>query len=312
MVTLLTSGRLTCQDVDWNLNNGFITSVEAGWLRAPIVCKKSLGSLLEQLIGSAQNWGVQLSSISVEDLRTGEHWAVNGDQQMSFNSATKFPWAIMATATVGPAAVEPFASPVFVDSDNIAAGALIDLAGGIDHVNSYWYPTLGMSRSCLQRWDYGIPREFTGNCGYAPNPVFDLANGHAFYNYDTANDMTAVLSRFWRGRVPGLDAVGRARLLEWSTWPTADWGPEGHGTMTGYLPSWAWPSVHHKIGWYFDPFITASDVGIVDLPGTTYAIALAAYGGQSSAAQAQFLALASCEIYRSLNEDGAWSCAPPA
>lgn len=312
MVTLLSSGRLTCEDVDWNLNNGFITSAEAGWLRAPIICKKSLGSLLQQLVGSAPNWGVQLSAIAVEDLRTGERWSANGDQQMSFNSAAKFPWAIMATAAAGTSAVEPYAASVFVDSDNIAAGALIDLAGGIDRINSYWYPALGMSRSCLQRWNYGTPREFSGNCGYAYSPVFDYSNGHEFYNYDTPDDMTTVLDRFWSGRVPGLDAAGRAKLLEWSTWPAAAWAPDGQGTMTGYLPPWTWPSAHHKIGWYFDPFLTASDVGIIDLPGTTYALAMAAYGGQSSAAQAQFLALASCEIYRSMNQDGAWSCSPPA
>ena len=285
-----------------------LTAIPARPERAEAAPPGDVQSLLNQLSAAAAGWGVKLTGISLEDLRGGRRWAVNGEQAMSFLSSAKLPWAVMAAATSGAGAVEPYAYPVFANSDNDAAGRLIDLAGGIERVNRYWYPTLGMTGSCDQRWNSGATREYSGQCGYAANPVFDLAHGHTFYNYNTADDMTTLLGRLWRGQVPGLDAGGRARVLEWSTWPVAAWAPDGDGTITGYLPPWTWPDVHHKIGWYFDPFLAASDIGIVDVPSTTYALAIAAYGGQSSAAQADFLSWASCEVYRTFSGDGGWNC----
>jgi hypothetical protein len=313
MVTLLKSGWLTCRDVDWNVANGLITPDEEGWLRKASGCLLAVSGvdeLLGKVAAAAPEWGVRLTGIAVENLRSGGRWAVNGDQQMSFMSSAKLPWAIMAAATVDTAEVERYAYPVFANSDNDAAGSLIDLAGGIDRVNRYWYPTLGMSGSCHQRWNAGAVREYSGVCGYPTNPVFDLANGHEFWNHNTPNDLTTVMGRLWRGEIPGLDAAARARLLEWSTWPVAAWAPDGDGTITGHLPAWTWPSVHHKVGWFFDPYQSASDVGIVDVAAATYAVAIAAYGGESTAAQADFMSWASCQIYRTLTGDTAWACPP--
>ena len=302
---------MALSDVEANLTTGVVSAVEAAWLRDAAGClppAATVDVLLEQMNAEAPGWGVRLTGIGVEDLRSGARWAVNGDQQMSYMSSAKLPWAIMAAAEAGSDAIESLAFPAFARSDNAAAGTLIDLAGGIERVNRYWYPTLGMVGSCHQRWNAGAVREYSGPCGFASSPVFDVARGHTFWNYNTANDMTTVLSRLWRGDVPGLDASERSRLLEWSTWPVAAWAPDGDGTITGHLPPHVWPNVHHKVGWFFDPYRAASDIGIVDLPDATYALAIAAYGGESSAAQADFLAWASCHVYRVMAGDSSWTC----
>jgi hypothetical protein len=267
----------------------------------------SLQPTLDNIAAAAPHWGVELAGISYVDLRTGDTAALNGDAQMSFMSSSKFPWMVMATAHSGIAAVRPLAHPVFASSDNVAAGTAIDLAGGLNHVNNYWYPALGMTNSCHQRWGYGRYREYAGNCGYPSGAPFS-ARGHTFFNHNSPIDMTTFLSRFWRGEIPDLDAAERAALLEWSTWSFDEFNPWGDGTITGYLPPQTWPGVHHKIGWYFHPFLSASDIGIVNLPSATYALAIAAYGGHSTGHQADFLAWASCEIYRQASGDLDWSC----
>ena len=304
------SGRSTCADIEAGRAGG-LSAGQADRLAAEAGCLPPVddpGALLAQLEAAAPRWGVELTGIALEDLRTGDRWDVNGDQQMSFMSSAKLPWAVMATAHAGVEAVERYAYPVFAVSDNDAAGRLIDLAGGIERLNRHWYPTLGMTGSCHQRWNAGATRVYSGDCGYPTHPAFDIAADHAFWNHNTANDMTTLLGRLWRGSVPGLDGAERARLLEWSTWPVAEWAFNGDGTLTGHLPPWTWPHVHHKVGWYFDPYVSASDIGIVDLPSATYALAVAAYGGTTSGGQADFLSWASCQVYRHLTGDEAWSC----
>lgn len=262
---------------------------------------------LDAVVAAAPNWGVELVGVSVTDLRTGEHAAVNGDRQMSYMSSSKFSWLVMAVADRGVDAVRPYAWPLFAYSDNYAAGAAIDLAGGLNRVNDYWYPTLAMTQSCHQRWNYGRAREYGGDCGYPTGAPF-AANGHTFYNHNSADDQARFLTRFWQDQIPGLDAAEKAAILEWSTWSPDELNPWGDGTMTGFLPPDIWNDVHHKIGWYFYPFLSASDVGIVNTPATTYALAIAAYGGHSTGHQQDYLAWASCEIYRHASGDRNWDC----
>ena len=52
-----------------------------------------------RVAGAAPRWGVRLTGIAVEDLRSAERWAVNGDEQMSYLSSIKFAWAVMAAYT---------------------------------------------------------------------------------------------------------------------------------------------------------------------------------------------------------------------
>ncbi len=263
---------------------------------------------LDAVVAAAPRWGIDLVGVSFTDLRTGEQASVNGDRQMSFMSSSKFSWLVMAVADRGIDAVAPHAWPVFANSDNYGAGATIDLAGGLDRVNNYWYPTLGMTNSCHQRWNYGRSREYSGDCGYPAVQPF-AANGHTFFNHNSANDQAEFLSRFWRNEIPGLDPTERAQILEWSTWSPDELNPWGDGTITGYLPPSVWPGVHHKIGWYFYPYLSASDVAIVDTTATTYSLAIATYGGLSTGHQQDYMAWASCEIYRQASGDRNWDCA---
>jgi hypothetical protein len=261
--------------------------------------------VLAGLVADGGRLGVELTAVSVADLSTGERWNVNGDRQMSFMSSSKFPWVAMATAAAGVDATEWAAVATFEWSDNDAAYELIDLAGGLDQVNDVWNPAMGMVSTCHQHW-FGA--WYSGSCGADLSPPFDVRN-HEFENHSTANDLTTFLSRLWRGQIPGLDDAGRAAVLDWSLLSADDFDPGGGSTISGYLPPAVKPGVHHKVGWDFDSYLSAADVGIVELPDRhAYAVAIAAYGGTDSAQQQHFLAWTSCELYRRLGNDPDWTC----
>lgn len=263
-----------------------------------------LDQVLAAVEAAAPRFGVQLVAVSVEDLRRGDRWQVNGDRQMSFMSSSKFPWVVMAVAAAGAAAAEAAAVATFTWSDNDAASELIDLAGGLDAVNDLWNPQLGMATTCHQQW-FGA--WYAGQCRPDLSPPFDVP-GYEFLNYSTADDLTRFLARLWRGEVPGLDGPGREAVLAWSLLSPDDLDLGGDGTLTGYLPPALRSQVHHKVGWDFVGYLSASDIGIVDAPRATYAVAVAAFGGADSAAQQHFLAWTSCELYRSLSGDRWWGC----
>jgi hypothetical protein len=263
-------------------------------------------SVLDEIGAAAQSYGVDLFGASVTDLRTGGKWALNGDQQMSFMSSSKFPWVAIATSVAGVDAVTEDAEEVFAISDNDAAARLIGLAGGLDAIDDWWYPALGRTSTCHQQW---FGDSSSGECTPASSPAFDAA-GLEFRNYSTADDMTEFLTRLWRGDIPGLSAGERAKVLQWSLLSPQDLDLEGDGTLTGDLPPDVRGHVYHKVGWDFDDYLSASDVGIVDVPGTTYAISLAAFDGTSSASQQQFLSWASCRVYVAMSGNTGWTCDP--
>ncbi len=280
--------------------------------RSTATPEADVGAVLDQMAADGAGFGVDLTAISVVDLATGQRWQVNGDRQMSFMSSAKFPWVVMATANAGVDATEWAATATFQWSDNDAAAELIELAGGLDQVNDVWNPLLGMDRTCHQHW-FGA--WYSGSCGADLEPPFDVRNDE-FTNHSTANDLTTFLTRLWQGQIPGLDDEGRAAVLSWSLLSSDDFDPGGDGTLSGYLPPAVQPVVHHKVGWDFDGYLSAADVGIVELPsGGAYAVAMAAYGGADSAKQQHHLARASCELYRRMAHDSGWSCpaqlAPP-
>jgi hypothetical protein len=198
------------------------------------------------------------------------------------------------------------AEEVFSISSNDAAERLIELAGGLDAIDDWWYPALGMTSTCHQQW---FGQYYSGDCAPAAAPAFTAA-GVEFQNYSTADDMTEFLTRLWRGDVPGLNAEERQAVLEWSLLSPKDLDLEGDGTITGDLPPDVQGRVYHKVGWDFDDYLSASDVGIVDAPDATYAISLAAFNGTSSAAQQQFLSWASCGVYVAISGDSSWTCNP--
>ena len=314
LVARLTSGRLACSDVEANLTTGVVSAVEAAWLRDAAGClppAATVDVLLEQLNRAAPHWGVRLTGIAVEDLRGGARWAVNGDQQMSFMSSAKIAWAVMAAAQAGTDAVEPFAYQVFARSDNDAAGSLIDLAGGIDRLNRYWYPTLSMVGSCHQRWNAAqsavrravrVPHEPGVRRGEGAH-VLEPQHGQRHDQPPRAPVARSGPRPSTRRSRPGCWSGRRGRWRR------------GRPTGTGQSPVTSLPGRGRT-------FITRSagfsirtcqrPTSALSTYPTPYALALAAYGGESSAAQADFLSWASCQVYRHLAGDSTWTCPPRA
>lgn len=236
-------------------------------------------------------------SIAVEDLQTGERFAVGGDTLHVSASSAKAYWVAAALDARGTDAVAGIADPIFRSSDNYASGSAIDLVG-TDRVNELLW-SYGMTSTALTQWSYGRTRVATNS----PR----LMGGD---NYTSANDAITFLARVGRAEILG-DGRGDT-LLQWMTLaPRSGVG----GWLAARLPADA--GVSHKAGW-LPPgccgddrgYNTLNELGIVTAPdGRRYAVSiLARRGSDYWGKQARFVELASCAIYRAFTHDDALVC----
>ncbi len=232
------------------------------------------------------------AAIAVLDFTTGEYAAASDTERHVSASSPKAIWVAAALDHSGIAAVTPYASPIFRNSDNDAAGSAIDLAGGPDAVNVFYAGKAGMVDSALSQW--------FGN-RVATNSPHKMGDD----NYFTAKDAVTFLSKLEGGTLIG--AAETAQLETWMTWsPRTGFG----GWLGTQLPTAAQTSMMHKAGW-LPPgccgddatYNTLNEIGIVEVaPGHRYAVAiLARRGSDWYGKQVPWVERASCVIYRAVS-----------
>lgn len=165
------------------------------------------------------------------------------------------------------APVEQFAGPIFISSDNVAAGKVIDLIGPNQENIFYW--SIGMNSSAFTQWGSG--RVATNS----PRAMGDD-------NYFTSNDAVTFLRRVATNTIPHADV-----LQNWMNWaPKTGYG----GWIGTLLPESARKTLKHKAGW-LPPGSTSddskykylNDIGIITTDkGVRYAIAVFTRRGKVS------------------------------
>ncbi|HEY8074438.1 MAG TPA: serine hydrolase [Labilithrix sp.] len=237
------------------------------------------------------------AALAVLDLTSGEYASSNETVTHVSASSPKAIWVAAALDHSGIDAVTPYAGPIFENSDNVAAGSAIDLAGGIDAVNDF-YVRAGMTDSAMTQWNGRVATN-------SPKKMGDD-------NYFTAKDVIAFLSALDHGTL--IAAPLTSQLETWMTWsPRTGYG----GWLGTLLPPAAQTSMMHKAGW-LPPgccgddatYNTLNEIGIVQVPmGHRYAVAiLARRGSDWSGKQAPWVERASCVIYRAVSGDASLPC----
>jgi beta-lactamase class A len=276
----------------------------------PQVLEAELQATVDRLQAEA-SWRTPGSEVAlaVRHLASGARASSRGGELYVSASSAKAWWVAAALDGAGVAAVEPYADPVFIDSDNGATGDVIDLVGP-DAINVYIWDVVGMGRdtTALTQWNYEVTRE-------AANSPRHMGSD----NYTTADDAVIFLAGLQAGAV--LDSTATAALSDWMTRsPRSGTG----GWLAARLPADAQASARHKGGWlppgccssdtYYN---TLNEVGLVDTPRGTYAVAILTHAGDDwYGRQAPYVELASCEIYKTVSAAADIDCArdvdPPA
>src|SRR5262249_22118666 len=92
--------------------------------------------------------------ISVRDLASGQSAAWRGDASYVSASSAKAIWVAAALYDTSIALVAPHADPVFKNSDNDEAGAVIDLLASPARVNSFMWNDAALAESGFCHWNY--------------------------------------------------------------------------------------------------------------------------------------------------------------
>jgi beta-lactamase class A len=229
--------------------------------------------------------------IAVRDLATDERATYRGNDRFQSASSAKALWVAAAVLDRGTAVVDPLATPVFRDSDNAAAGSVIDLLSSPARVNTFYRGEAGMTHSSFCRWNYsGITRQ-ASNC---------IAWSEAS-NYFTADDAVEFLSRLSTGRI--FTAPRLTTMLDWMTRSPRSGSPGG--VLGTQLPATARASMRHKAGWIPD-LGNHNDIGLIDYaPGRSYAIAILTTGTPANfwLRQSPWIEYASCVIFHGVARD---------
>lgn len=232
--------------------------------------------------------------IAVVWLPTGKRWGSRADVPRNSASSAKWFWAMAALMKNDIATVQTPALPTFKDSNNSTAGALIDLAGGINAVNDFTSKTLGIpiTQISLCSWSYDKTRTAT-NCSSA-------GGGGNFF---TPNGAASFLEKMWQRA-----AIGKAKgdkLLEWAKLsPRTGYG----GWVNTQLPTAVRAEVHHKAGWLPTGCCSAgypahyNDIAIAHTPRGSYAVVLSMKTGTDSK-MTKTMEWSSCVIWHALAKD---------
>jgi beta-lactamase class A len=241
--------------------------------------------------------GTELA-IVFEDLQTGERFTYHGATKHVSASSAKAWWVAAALDGTTIAAVTPYANPVFVNSDNSAAGRVIDLIGP-NAVNTWMWDVGGMTNSALTQWSVDKTRVATNS---------PRAMGSD--NYMTAIDAVTFLGRVFRGEI--LAGAKGDQLLSWLTLsPNSGTG----GWLPARLPADVAPDAMHKAGWLppgccSTVYNTSNEIGIIVAPdGRAFALAILARKGDDYwNKQVPFVELSACMLYRAFAKDNALEC----
>jgi beta-lactamase class A len=255
----------------------------------------ALGALVQGLGAQLEEHTGGEVSVSVRRLSNGQEASYKGNELHISASSAKIFWTAAALHGVGVDAVAAHAVPVFEDSDNYEAGAIIDLVG-TNAVNTFMWDVANMHDSALTSWSFGVTR-------IADNSPRRMGGNNYFTANDSVRFMTSLESEELLGSTES-DALRGWMLLT----PRAGFG----GWSGTDIPSRARASYRHKAGWLppgccsSDPH-TLVDVGAVDTQaGGSYVYALLLRYGDWDA-QERAMTYASCSIYKAVARDG-WVC----
>jgi beta-lactamase class A len=247
--------------------------------------------------------GVQCS-ITVRDLVTNAQAEYRSQVPFVSASSAKSWWVAAALFDTKIDAVAPYAHDIFVNSDNIATGHVLDLLSFPERVNTFLWNDVEAADIGFCSWNYGGTRN-ANNCPGVMGKD----------NFFTTNEAVRFLSRVWDHSLLGADKS--KQLLEWMTLSPR----QGYGGWLGtQLPSDARKAMHHKAGWRppnaIPGYSNANEVGIVEIPGGhAYAVSFALSGAPSQAAydneELPLLEYLSCGVYHAVAGDSAASCTPP-
>ena len=251
---------------------------------------------LDRLTRIAEEWdGSARTGISVI-LSDGATHGVAADRKVSYGSALKPLWTAAAVDTAGLEKIVPLGHATVVDSDNHAAGQVIDLAGGIDAVNGWVREVAGLDSTHLSVWRFGSTR------------VSELNRGP---NHTTMNDLALFYVRLHQGQL--LDTAATEQLVDWlrSTRRSRSYID---GVLLDRLPSATAETALHKTGWLppgwpaNDPNLVI-DAGVVFLPGGDwFALALSSSRGDRYDRSIRWVGLAACRIYAVVANDTEHDC----
>lgn len=243
-------------------------------------------------------WG-----ISVMNLDTGETADFQGDQWVKAASVLKVTWVAAALRNAGVEAVEPYATQVFVYSNNDVSGRVLEVAGGLDNANALTRG-LGMNETLVVEWTFGTDMRSK-----------DYPGAHPTLNYTSANDLVTFWRWLYQGAVLGVEET--EALLAWSNLPRSG----AHAAFVSRLPPEAVEHAFYKTG-HLPPGRTYEDddgvevpppegardailgAGVIEVPGgPTYVVSVVSMGGWSWPGKVAFIGYASCRIYEVVSGD---------
>ena len=261
-----------------------------------------LALLLDELDRLAGEWDPAARASLAVVTPDGSLYGFNENRQHISGSAVKPIWTAAAIDLAGLAAVAPLAPAALVQSDNFAAGEIIDLIG-IDAVNDWSAEAAGTTGTHLAAWYFGTDR--------VAQSVID---GGSRANLTTVGDLALFYAGLRRGDL--LDSDGFASLEEWLRATDRGSTPAGavRGALLARLPGEVATAAIHKAGW-LPPYCCRAEVrlmldaGVIPLPGGSwFAIAAVSDRGDFYNLSVRWVSLASCRVYVLLAEDAAHDC----
>ena len=241
--------------------------------------------------------------LAVIPFDTGRTAAWRGGRLFISASTAKAWWTAAALANGQVEAAAELAGPLFERSSDDAAGAMIDLAGGIDRVNDFT-SSVGMGDTAAMRWNAGDTRRVSarspGRLG-GSNHVDASDAATFFYELGTYQVLSPRLTD---------------RLGEWMRRSPRNAAEQALGSMIpDSLPRRTQRTVEHKAGWLeplrysVPPHLLDSGIVRPADGSSPYAVALMAAGGDTITYQriVEFFQSASCQIYVHRTGDD-WRC----
>ncbi len=244
-------------------------------------------------------------AMAVIPFDTGVTSTWRGNRLFISASAPKAWWTAAALAAGREEEAAAWAPSVFRHSSDAAAGAMIDLAGGIDAVNDFTL-SMGMEDTAVMRWNAGRSRP---RSLLYPGPLGGS-------NHVDATDAAAFYYAFGTRQV--LDPELTDRLARWLRWSPRHGGigDREASTIPHALPAEVRDLVEQKGGWlrpweYSVPgHLLGAGIVHPTNGGPSYAVALMAAGG-SHAAFVRMIELfrsVSCQIYVHVSGHDSWRC----
>ena len=258
--------------------------------------------LLDELARLAGEWDPAARASLAVVTPDGTLYGFNENRQHISASAVKPIWTAAAIDLAGLAAVAPLAPAALVQSDNFAAGEIIDLVG-IDTVNSWSAGAAGTTGTHLAAWYFGTDR--------VAQSVID---GGSRANLTTVGDLALFYAGLRRGDL--LDPDGFTSLEEWLRATDRGSTPAGtvRGALLARLPGDVAAAAIHKAGW-LPPYCCQAEVrlmldaGVIPLPGGSwFAIAAVSDRGDFYNLSVRWVSLASCRVYALLADDASHNC----